>query len=137
VPFCTDERYSYLRVRYCAQARCIENHVFVALAGNVGNLPDVDNMDVQYAQSGILTPSDIQFDRDAIAAECTPNIETVIVDDVDLELLSRHKQTGNVLNWRDRRIDLYELRLREGARPEATGSGPATHPDDSAFEFPH
>lgn len=112
VPFCTDERYGYLRVRYCAQARCIENHVFVALAGNVGNLPDVDNMDVQYAQSGIFTPSDIPFSRDAVAAECTPNIETVIVEDVDLELLSRHRQTGNVLNWKDRRTDLYEVRLR-------------------------
>lgn len=112
VPFATDERYGYLRVRYCAQARCIENHVFVALAGNVGNLPDVDNMDVQYAQSGIFTPSDIPFSRDAIAAECTPNIETVIVEDVDLELLSRHRQTGNVLNWKDRRTDIYEVRLR-------------------------
>ena len=130
VPFCTDERYSYLRVRYCAQARCIENHVFVALAGNVGNLPDVDNMDVQYAQSGILTPSDIQFDRDAIAAECTPNIETVIVDDVDLELLSRHKQTGNVLNWKDRRVDLYELRLR-GSYSGPAGPDPGLQPADT------
>jgi predicted amidohydrolase/ribosomal protein S18 acetylase RimI-like enzyme len=112
VPFCTDERYGYLRVRYCAQARCVENHVYVAIAGNVGNLPDVENMDIQYAQSGIFTPSDIPFTRDAIAAECTPNIETVIIEDVDLELLSRHKQTGNVLNWKDRRVDLYEVRLR-------------------------
>lgn len=113
VPFCTDERYGYLRVRYCAQARCVENHVYVAMAGTVGNLPDVANMDIQYAQSGILTPSDIPFSRDAVAAECTPNIETVIVEDVDLELLSRHRQTGNVLNWRDRRTDLYEVRLRD------------------------
>ena len=122
VPFCTDERYGYLRVRYCAQARCIENHVYVALAGNVGNLPDVENMDIQYAQSGILTPSDIPFSRDAVAAECTPNIETVIIEDVDLELLSRHRQTGNVLNWKDRRVDLYEVRLRDmlKAMPRAT-----------------
>ena len=118
VPFCTDERYGYLRVRYCAQARCVENHVYVALAGTVGNLPDVENMDIQYAQSGILTPSDIPFSRDAVAAECTPNIETVIVEDVDLELLSRHRQTGNVLNWRDRRTDLYEVRLLEPPSPE-------------------
>jgi predicted amidohydrolase/ribosomal protein S18 acetylase RimI-like enzyme len=112
VPFCTDERYAYLRVRYCAQARCIENHVYTAIAGTVGNLPAVENMDVQYAQSGIFTPSDIPFTRDAIASECTPNIETVIVDDVDLELLSRHRQAGSVLNWRDRRTDLYETRLK-------------------------
>ncbi|MER3524433.1 MAG: carbon-nitrogen hydrolase [Ignavibacteria bacterium] len=113
VPFNTDERYAYLRVRYCAQARCIENHVYAAIAGTVGNLPSVENMDVQYAQSGIYTPADIPFSRDAISAECTPNIETVIVDDVDLELLKRHRQTGNVLNWYDRRADLYEVRLKK------------------------
>jgi predicted amidohydrolase/ribosomal protein S18 acetylase RimI-like enzyme len=110
VPFCTDERYAYLRVRYCAQARAVENHVFTAIAGTVGNLPAVENMDIQYAQSGIYTPADIPFTRDAITAECTPNIETVIVDDVDLELLKRHRQSGSVLNWEDRRTDLYEVR---------------------------
>ena len=72
VPFCTDERYAYLRVRYCAQARCIENHVYVAIGGTVGNLPAVENMDVQYAQSGIYTPSDIPFKRDAIASSAHP-----------------------------------------------------------------
>jgi predicted amidohydrolase/ribosomal protein S18 acetylase RimI-like enzyme len=109
VPFCTDERYGYLRVRYCAQARCIENGIYAAIAGNVGNLPYVPNMDIQYAQSGIYTPSDFQFSRDAIAAECTPNVETVVVHDVDLEMLKRHRSGGSTLNWRDRRKDLYEL----------------------------
>jgi predicted amidohydrolase len=109
VPFATDERYAYLRVRYCAQARCIENHVFVAIAGNVGNLPSVENMDINYAQSAIFTPSDIPFTRDAIQAEATPNIETVIIDDIDLELLKRQRQTGTVLNLEDRRKDLYSV----------------------------
>jgi predicted amidohydrolase/ribosomal protein S18 acetylase RimI-like enzyme len=115
VPFCTDERCAYLRVRYCAQARCIENHVYVAIAGSVGNLPHVENLDVHYAQSGIFTPADIPFSRDAIAAECTPNIETVIFQDLDLELLKRHRQSGSVLNWKDRRTDLFEVRyLKKG-----------------------
>lgn len=109
VPFCTDERYAYLRVRYCAQARCIENHVFVAMAGSVGNIPSVENLDIHYAQSAIFTPSDIPFSRDAIQSEATPNIEQVIIDDIDLELLKKHRQTGSVLNWNDRRNDLYEL----------------------------
>jgi predicted amidohydrolase/ribosomal protein S18 acetylase RimI-like enzyme len=111
VPFCTDERYAYLRVRYCAQARCIENHVYVAIAGSVGNLPNVESLGIHYAQSGIFTPSDIPFKRDAIAAECSPNIETVIFEDLDLELLKKHRQSGSVLNWQDRRTDLYEVRL--------------------------
>jgi predicted amidohydrolase/ribosomal protein S18 acetylase RimI-like enzyme len=111
VPFNTDERYAYLRVRYCAQARCIENHVYTAIAGTVGNLPFVDNMDVQYAQSGIFSPADLPFSRDAIVSESTPNIETVIVDDIDLELLKPNRQSGMELNWRDRRADLYEVRV--------------------------
>jgi predicted amidohydrolase/ribosomal protein S18 acetylase RimI-like enzyme len=109
VPFCTEDRQGYLRVRSCAQARCIENQVFVALAGTVGNLPFVENMDVQYAQSAILTPSDYAFARDAIAAECTPNVETIVVHDVDLQLLERYRRSGTVLNWNDRRTDLYEV----------------------------
>jgi len=114
VPFCTDERNAYLRVRYCAQARCIENHIYVAIAGGVGNLPFVENLDVHYAQSAIFTPSDIPFTRDAIQSEATPNTEMVIVDDVDLELLKRHRQSGSVLNWLDRRKDLYEIRYKGG-----------------------
>jgi predicted amidohydrolase/GNAT superfamily N-acetyltransferase len=109
VPFCTDERKGYLRVRYCAQARCIENQIYIAAAGTVGNLPEVENMDIQYAQSGIFTPSDFAFARDGVAAECTPNVETVVVHDVDLEVLKRHRKNGTTLNWLDRRIDLYEV----------------------------
>ena len=51
VPFCTDERQGYLRVRYCCQARAVENQCYVVISGNVGNLPGVDNMDIHYAQS--------------------------------------------------------------------------------------
>ena len=115
VPFCTDERYAYLRVRYCAQARCIENHVYVAIAGSVGNLPNIESLGIHYAQSAIFTPSDIPFKRDAIAAECSPNIETVIFEDLDLELLKKHRQSGSVLNWQDRRTDLYEVRMLHGS----------------------
>jgi predicted amidohydrolase len=118
VPFCTDERYGYLRVRYCAQARCVENHVYVAIAGSVGNLPNVQTMGLHYAQSAILTPSDIPFKRDAIAAECTPNIEMVAFEDLDLELLKRHRQSGSVLNWEDRRNDLYQVRDLSVTRPD-------------------
>jgi predicted amidohydrolase/GNAT superfamily N-acetyltransferase len=109
VPFCTNERQSYLRVRYCAQARCIENQIYVAIAGTVGNLPSVENMDIQYAQSGIYTPSDFHFSRDAIAAECMPNIETVVIHDVDMELLERNRKSGSVQNWNDRRRDIYDV----------------------------
>ena len=61
VPFNTDSRSGYRRVRSCAQARCIENHVYAVLAGPVGNLPFVDGADIHYGQSCVLTPCDIPF----------------------------------------------------------------------------
>ncbi len=113
VPFNTDERHGYLRVRCCAQARAIENEVYVAIAGCTGNLPFVDNADIHYAQSGIYTPADISFARDAVASETTPNVETLIVHDVDVELLRRHRVSGTVRNWGDRRRELYSVRYRD------------------------
>ena len=113
VPFNTDERYGYLRVRQCAQARAIENQVYVATAGCTGNLPFVENADIHYAQSGIYTPSDLPFARDAIASETMPNTETVLFHDVDIELLRRNRMSGTVRPWADRRPDLYRLHYRD------------------------
>jgi predicted amidohydrolase len=120
VPFCTDNRQGYMRVRYCAQARAIENQCFVVLSGNVGNLPGVDNMDVQYAQSCILTPCDFPFARDGIAAEASENIETLTIADVNLADLTWARAEGTVRNLADRRFDLYRVDWNRGIRAEAT-----------------
>jgi len=116
VPFCTDSRQGYLRVRYCSQARAIENQCYVALSGNVGNLPNVENMDVQYAQSCILTPCDFPFARDGIAAEATENVETIAVADLDFSDIAWARSEGTVRNLRDRRFDLYRVVWRDGGR---------------------
>jgi predicted amidohydrolase/GNAT superfamily N-acetyltransferase len=118
VPFNTDERRAYLRIRYCAHARCIENGIYVVIAGCVGNLPMVQNLDIHYAQSAILTPSDIPFQRDGVAAECAPNIETLIFQDLDLRLLKKHRSDGSVLTWLDRRSDLYQISYKEEEKDE-------------------
>nr|HMM67579.1 carbon-nitrogen hydrolase family protein [Dokdonella sp.] len=110
VPFCTDERQSYLRVRYCAQSRAVENQCYVVLSGNVGNLPGVNNFDIQYAQSCILTPCDFPFARDGVAADSTPNTEMVLFADLRLEDLARARNNGTVQNLKDRRHDLYQQR---------------------------
>jgi predicted amidohydrolase/ribosomal protein S18 acetylase RimI-like enzyme len=115
VPFNTNDRDGYLRIRTCAQARCIENHVYTVISGCTGNLPFVDNADVHYAQSGIFTPQDVLFARDGVAAECTPNIETLVVRDVDIEQLRRHRLRGTVQNWNDRRTDIYRVVYKDGA----------------------
>ncbi|HEY4554048.1 MAG TPA: GNAT family N-acetyltransferase [Bacillaceae bacterium] len=108
-PFCTDDRQGYLRVRYCAQARAVENQVYTVISGTVGNLPQTENMDIQYGQSAIFAPSDFEFARDGIVGETNANIEMVLIGDVDLEVLRRQRQNGTVKQLKDRRRDVYEV----------------------------
>jgi len=109
VPFLTDTQNGYSRVRNCAQARAIENECYVAIAGSVGNLPKVHNMDIQYAQSMVFTPCDFAFPTNGIKAEATPNTEMILIADVDVSLLRELNQFGSVRNLKDRRTDIYSL----------------------------
>ena len=127
VPFCTDNRQGYLRVRYCAQARAIENQIYLALAGNVGNLPDVDNVDIQYGQACVLTPSDFAFARDAIHAEADSNEETVLICDLDLDDLHAARSGGTVTPHLDRRPDLFKI---------TANLNPSSEPGDRPDEGP-
>ena len=113
VPFLTDTQNGYSRVRRCAQARAIENECYVAIAGSVGNLPKVNNMDIQYAQSAVFTPCDFSFPANGIKAEATPNTEMILIADVDIDLLRELNQFGSVRNLKDRRLDLYEMSKRQ------------------------
>ena len=109
VPFLTDTQNGYSRVRNCAQARAIENECFVAIAGSVGNLPKVHNMDIQYAQSMVFTPCDFSFPTNGIKAEATPNTEMILIADVDIDMLRELNQFGSVRNLKDRRTDIYKV----------------------------
>lgn len=109
VPFLTDTQNGYSRVRLCSQARAIENECFVAIAGSVGNLPNVHNMDIQFAQSMVFTPCDFSFPTNGIKAEATPNTEMILIADVDIDLLRELNQFGAVRNLKDRRKDIFTL----------------------------
>lgn len=113
VPYWTDTKNAYLRVRRCAAARAIENECYVVIAGSMGNLPRVENMDIQYSQSAVFSPSDIAFPHDAIIAEASANTEMMLMADLDLRLLKQLKATGSVRNLHDRRTDLYTLHWHE------------------------
>ncbi|MEO8803264.1 MAG: bifunctional GNAT family N-acetyltransferase/carbon-nitrogen hydrolase family protein [Rudaea sp.] len=111
-PFATDERKSYLRVRYCAHARAVENMVYVVMSGNVGGLSRSPSMFLNYGQAAICTPSDFAFPMDGIAAEGIVNTQTVVVADLDLGALDIQRQSASVRPLLDRRHDLYELHAK-------------------------
>ena len=132
VPSCTDGREGFCRVRYCAQARAIENQVYVAMTGTVGNLPLVPYMSANYGQAAILTPSDYFFARDGIASEGTINQEQMVFADVDLDLLDEQRVNGSVIPLQDLIKDAYDNvvhfsdfkgQKREEAAPDSMASG--------------
>jgi predicted amidohydrolase/GNAT superfamily N-acetyltransferase len=112
VPFLTDTQNGFSRVRNCAQARAIENECYVAIAGSVGNLPNVHNMDIQFAQSMVFTPCDFAFPSNGIKAEATPNTEMILISDVDLDSLKELHEYGSVRNLKDRRTDVFTLKRK-------------------------
>lgn len=101
VPSCTDDRHGWLRVRYCAQARAIENQMYVIHSSTVGSLPMVPAVSLNYGQASILTPSDFPFSRDGILAEGIPNQETMVIGELNLATLQHSLDNGTVLPLRD------------------------------------
>lgn len=97
VPSCTDERQGFLRVRYCAQARAVENQMYVVQSSTVGSLPMVPAVSLNYGQASILTPSDFAFSRDGILAEGIPNQESMVIGDVNLTTILQGRSHGTVL----------------------------------------
>lgn len=101
VPSCTDDRQGFLRVRYCAQARAIENQMYVVHSTTVGSLPMVPAVSLNYGQASILTPSDFPFARDGILSEGVPNQESIIIGELNMDTITEARSSGTVLPLRD------------------------------------
>jgi len=106
VPSCTDDRQGFLRVRYCAHARAIENQMYVIQSPTVGSLPMVPAVSLSYGQAAIITPSDFPFSRDGILAEGIPNQETMVIGELNLKTIEEYRDTGTVVPLKDS-VDTY------------------------------
>jgi predicted amidohydrolase len=103
VPSCTDDRQGCLRVRYCGQARAIENQMYVVLSHTVGSVPMVPAVSLNYGIAAILTPSDFAFSRDGILAEGNPNQEMMVIGELNLRTIVESRGNGTVLPLLDSR----------------------------------
>lgn len=101
VPSCTDDRQGFLRVRYCAHARAIENQIYVVCSSTVGSLPQVPAVSLNYGQASILTPSDFAFSRDGILAEGNVNQEMMVIGELNLKTINESRTSGTVLPLND------------------------------------
>ena len=101
VPSCTDDRQGFQRVRYCAQARAIENQMYVIHSCTVGSLPQVPAVSLNFGQASILTPCDFAFARDGILAEGVANQESMVIGEMDMDLIVESHESGTVLPLTD------------------------------------
>jgi len=102
VPSFTDDRAGFHRVRYCSQARCIENQVYVIQAPLVGGI-SVSAFEQAVGKAGIFSPCDIGFPSDGVIAEGEFNQDLCIVADIDLEKLQEIRKNGTVTTFTDKR----------------------------------
>jgi predicted amidohydrolase len=116
VPSCTDDRQGFLRVKYCAHARAIENQMYVVVSHTVGSLPMVPAVHLNYGQAAILTPSDFPFSRDGILAEGNPNQEMMVIGELNLRTIEEARSTGTVLPLLDSRRTAELVRNPEVVR---------------------
>ncbi len=94
-PYCTTQRGQYLRLRQAAQARALENDVYVILTGNTGHLQGMNGLGSLYAHNAILSPCDFTYSHDGIINEAEANLEMQLLADLNLDAL-REKRTASL-----------------------------------------
>lgn len=103
VPSWTDDRQGFHRVRLCAQARCIEDGLFVVHAPLVGRLAGVPGFEQAVGAAGILTPCDTGLAPDGVAAAGGWSQPETVLADLDLERLRQVRAGGTVTPLADAR----------------------------------
>jgi len=101
-PSATASVHGYWRVRHCAQARCVENQVFVAHCSLLGTVDDTSF----HGAASILTPCDGDFPKKGIAAESPFNEEAIATAEIDTAMLYQIRQSGAATTLKDRRWDV-------------------------------
>lgn len=101
VPSFTETQHGHQRVRWCCQARAVENQIFVLHATLVGNLGR-EPVPGTFGSAAVLCPSIEPFPVSAVLAETALNEPGLAVADLDFDMLAECRRGGAVRNWADR-----------------------------------
>ena len=100
-PSCTETWTGYHRVRYCAQARAVENQCYVAHAVTVGAAPWSPFIDQNVGRAAVYAPPDFPFPDHGVLAETSDAGEIWACADLDGKLIDAVREQGQTLNFRD------------------------------------
>ncbi len=108
-PSYTFSKYGYWRVRHCAQARAIENQVYVVHCPTVGQEAGI--IQDGYGTTSILSPCDEPWTTNGVLAESNQEGTAVITTTLDLQALYENRLTGaaTTVKDRNRRSSLYNI----------------------------
>jgi len=101
VPSCTDSESGYHRVKIACQARALENQCAVIQAPTVGDAAWSRATDTNYGAAGFFVPPDTGLPANGILALGEINQAKWLIEDIDLNQLSRVRNDGQVLNHQD------------------------------------
>lgn len=98
----------FYRVRHSAQARCIENQVYVVHCPTVGN--PGSSLSPGFGRAAILSPCDLAWNPDGVVVEANSNENMVITGEVDIDELYINRESGAATTYKDRtrRQSMYE-----------------------------
>lgn len=100
-PSFTLTEHGFWRVRHCAQARCVENQLYMVHCCATGHpgapLPDA------FGRSSVLAPCDVPWPANGVLAEAEANRESVTRAEIDLDRLHENRRSGAAPTFRDRR----------------------------------
>lgn len=96
VPSMTESLHGYHRVRWSAQARAVEHHAYVVIAGTVGQ-PSRDW--VHFGQAAFITPRDAGYP--GVVAEGDFNEAELVIADLDLSTLRKNREKATFYPAKD------------------------------------
>lgn len=117
VPSCTDTVHGFNRVRISAQARALENQVFVGVAPTVGEAPWLATLDVNRGYAAVFGPVDRGFEADGVVAQGEMDRAGWVFAEVSRERLEAVREEGAVRNFRDwpDAVEAADVAVAEGA----------------------
>lgn len=106
-PSCTETIRGATRVHVGARARAMEHQLFTVVAQTVGEARWSPAVDVNYGFAAAYSTPDAYLPEEGIVATKTPQEEGWLLVDLDLSLIEKVRQTGQVFNYQDqRRFDI-------------------------------
>ena len=98
----------FWRVRHCAQARAIENQVYVVHCPSVSKGGHL--LPPGYGRASIISPCDMRWPGNGVVIEASDHTPTVITASVNIDHLYENRKIGAAPTFKDRtrRDDLYK-----------------------------